>query len=162
MQTKTKVAGTLLAAVMVASFEGLRHQAYLDPVGIPTICFGHIAGVRMGDTATTSECSEQLAVEVAEYAEAVDLMFEADLSAGEFAAYTSWTYNVGVSAAQRSTLVRVANAGDRYGACLQLDRWVYAGGRKLPGLITRRAEEKALCLEGLGNASDDETTTSKD
>lgn len=161
MQTKTKVAGTLLAAVMVASFEGLRHQAYLDPVGIPTICFGHIAGVSMGDTATTSECSEQLAVEVAEYADAVDLMFSADLTAGEFAAYTSWTYNVGIAAAKGSTLVRLANAGDRQGACHQLDRWVYAGGNKLPGLITRRAEEKALCLRGLGSASH-EITTSKD
>ena len=34
-------------------------------------------------------------------------------------------------------------------ACNEFPRWVYAGGRKLPGLATRREKEKALCLADL-------------
>jgi lysozyme len=35
------------------------------------------------------------------------------------------------------------------GACQQFSRWTYAGGKQLPGLVKRRAEEKQLCLDGV-------------
>lgn len=58
------VAGATLATViglatpMIQDHEGLRTNAYLDPVGIPTICFGETLGVSMGDTATVAECHD--------------------------------------------------------------------------------------------------------
>ncbi|HTD03821.1 lysozyme [Undibacterium sp.] len=48
------------------------------------------------------------------------------------------------------TMVRKLNAGDYAGACNELPRWVYAGGKILPGLVKRRAAEQELCLRGLG------------
>ena len=64
-------------------------------------------------------------------------------------ALTSWTYNVGISAACGSTLARLANAGDWRGACNQLPRWNKAGGKEVRGLTNRRAAEQQLCLESL-------------
>ncbi len=42
----------------VASFEGLRTIAYRDPIGIPTVCFGETAGVKLGDKITVSIVKE--------------------------------------------------------------------------------------------------------
>jgi lysozyme len=46
-------------------------------------------------------------------------------------------------------MARKFNAGDFKGACQEMDKWVYAGGKKLKGLEKRRQQEKALCMEGL-------------
>ena len=60
-------------------------------------------------------------------------------------AFVSLAYNIGSGAFCGSTLVRKLNAGDYAGACAEIDRWVYAGGKRLPGLVKRRAEERARC-----------------
>ncbi|WP_417283029.1 glycoside hydrolase family protein [Comamonas sp.] len=41
--------------------------------------------------------------------------------------------------------MRKANAGDIDGACAELIRWTYAGGKQLPGLVKPRAAERQLC-----------------
>lgn len=138
-----------IALTAVAGFEGLRTEAYNDPVGIPTICFGYTAGVEIGDTATVDECKQLLTDEVISHGLAVSNAVTVDLSHEEQAAYTSFTYNVGAAAFQRSTLLRKLNSGDRVGACNELPRWVYAGGVRLPGLIKRREAERELCLSGI-------------
>lgn len=140
-----------IAAVAVAGFEGLRTAAYLDPVGIPTICFGHTAGVKLGDRKSVEECEALLVDEVAFFGQAIEQAVIVPISQEEYAAYTSFAYNVGVGAFKRSTLLRYLNAGDREAACNQLPRWVYARGIKLPGLVNRRNEERDLCLSGLAH-----------
>ncbi len=138
-----------IALTAVAGFEGLRTEAYNDPVGIPTICFGYTAGVEIGDTATVDECKALLTDEVISHGLAVTNAVTVPLSHEEMAAYSSFTYNVGGNAFKSSTLLRKLNAGDRVGACNELSRWVYAKGVKLPGLIKRRAAERELCLSGI-------------
>lgn len=145
MQRKTWLA---IALTAVAGFEGLRTTAYLDPVGIPTICFGHTADVQLGDTKSPVECEAMLTDEVVNYGLGVSNHTKVALSHEEQAAYTSFAYNVGIGNFQSSTLLRKLNAGDREGACNELPRWVYAQGVKLPGLVNRRAEERTLCLSG--------------
>ena len=68
---------------------------------------------------------------------------------GQKAAFLSFAFNVGNRAFCDSTLARKANAGDMAGACAELSRWTYAGGKQLPGLVRRRATERAVC-EGQG------------
>jgi lysozyme len=53
--------------------------------------------------------------------------------------------NVGSDAACKSTLMRKLNMGDLAGACSELSRWTMAGGKVYPGLVRRRAAERALC-----------------
>lgn len=149
MRYAKQAAAAMLAVAMIAGWEGLRTKAYLDPIGIPTICYGYIQGVQIGDKKTESECKDLLNAETMKFMQGVRRAVKTDISAEELAAYTSFSYNVGLDAFRRSTLLRRLNAGDREGACNQLTRWVYAGGRKLQGLVNRREDERKLCLSGL-------------
>jgi len=135
-----------LAAGVVVHFEGYVPETYADPVGIPTICYGHTGSdVTPGRQADRSECDQLLSGDLAVAYGAVRRCIAVPLKPYEAAAFTSFTYNVGASAFCQSTLARKANAGDMPGACAEMSRWVYSAGEKLPGLVRRRAEERALC-----------------
>ena len=138
-----------MAGAVVTWFEGRSLVAYLDPVGIPTICDGITAGVSLGQTATDAECDSLLAGELGAALAAVDSYTLHPQPDTRRAALASFVYNVGAGAFARSTLLRLLNAGDVAGACAELSRWVFAGGRELAGLVRRRAVERALCEMGL-------------
>lgn len=133
----------------VAGFEGLRQAAYIDPVGIPTICFGETEGVRLGDQKTAEECRQLLGERVKEFGDGVDSCVRVPLTPERKAAFTSMAYNVGVQAFCGSTLVRKANAGDWRGSCDEMLRWNRAGGVPWPGLTKRREAERELCMKGI-------------
>jgi lysozyme len=138
-----------IAFAAVAGFEGLRTVTYLDPVGIPTRCFGHTAGVKMGQKSTPEECRELLVDDLLLYNDGVRRCVTAFMSPSREAALTSFAFNVGTGAFCSSTLVKRLNAGDP-NACDELLKWNKAtkAGVKivLPGLTKRRQEERALCL----------------
>lgn len=149
MGLRHKLAGGALAATvaLVAAHEGYRAYTYADPVGIPTACFGHTGpNVRMGQTYTRLQCEKLLIDDLQKAHNAVVQCIRTPLTDNQRVALTSFAYNVGGQALCGSTLAKKANAGDMAGACNELPRWVYAKGIKLPGLIRRRAEERALCL----------------
>jgi lysozyme len=135
-----------IALVAVGAFEGVRQTAYLDPVGIPTICFGETKNVRMGDKATLDHCSDLLESRLQEFGRGVDQCIKTPLPPYRKAAFTSFAYNVGVPAFCSSTLVKKYNAGDWVGACDQLKRWITAKGVTLPGLVKRREVERQFCM----------------
>lgn len=138
-----------IASVVVANFEGLRTKAYRDPVGIPTICYGHTATARIGQTRSQAECDALLRGDLGDALEQVDRLVTVPLPVERRAALASFAYNVGSGRLSGSTLLRKLNAGDAAGACAELSRWVYAGEEKLPGLVQRRAAERELCEVGL-------------
>lgn len=143
-------AGALsIATAVVSYYEGYRPTAYRDPVGIPTICYGHTATVRMGQTLSQERCTELLQADLGIAFAAVDRRARVELPPPTRAALASFVYNVGEGNFARSTLLRKLNAGDVRGACHELTRWVHAGGKRLNGLVKRRATEKELCLAGL-------------
>lgn len=142
---KKKVAWVSICVACVGAEEGLRTVAYKDPVGIPTICFGETKGVKIGDTATTEECKAMLGDRVLEFGRGVDACVTTPMSPSRKAGLTSFSYNVGTDAFCKSTLVKKLNAGDP-AACDELLRWTTAKGIKLPGLVKRREQERALCL----------------
>lgn len=142
------------AVPLVAKWEGLRTEAYLDPVGIPTVCYGETKGVALGDRYTPEECRAMLERELLSYRAGLHRHFTAETKAQRLpptrdAAYTSFAYNVGVAGAGGSTAVRRLNAGNIPGGCEALTWWNKAGGRVLRGLVNRRAEERDLCLVGV-------------
>ena len=143
---KQRAGWVAIALTMVASFEGLRQAAYLDPVGIPTICFGETKGVRLGQRATLEQCSAMLAGSLELANHAVNDCIRAPLPDYRRAALVSFTYNVGQANLCSSTLARKLNAGDAVGACNELPRWNRAKGVVLPGLTKRRAVERNMCL----------------
>ncbi len=136
-------AALLLATVPV--FEGTILRTYRDPIGVLTSCVGHTGPeLRMGQRWTPEQCQQQLAADLLHHAGALDCI-TAPLTEGQKAAFVSFAFNVGNKAFCGSTLARKANAGDLAGACAELSRWTYAGGRQLPGLIKRRAAEREMC-----------------
>ena len=66
------------------------------------------------------------------------------LTDNQFAALVSFTFNLGGGALQRSTLRQKVNRKEHGEVPAEFMKWVRAGGRKLPGLIKRRAAEAAL------------------
>jgi lysozyme len=136
-----------LVTPFVAREEGLRTRAYLDSVGVATICYGETDGVKLGQTKTIPECNAMLETRLGVFAYAVDIAIEKPLTPPTHAALTSWAYNVGINAMRKSTLVKKANAGDMVGACNELSKWKFAGGK--PILAARRERERKLCLSGL-------------
>lgn len=140
-----------LAVAFVGAWEGLRLEAYRDLVGVPTICYGETRGVELGDTATREECDAMLLAGLIEFeGMLLRCIREPEVIPDEaWVAFVSWAYNVGGGAACGSTLVRLANAGDLVGACQQLPRWRYAGGREVRGLLNRRNAERRMCLEAV-------------
>lgn len=155
MSLRNKIAiGALTGALgmtgaLVSWFEGRSLVAYLDPVGIPTICEGVTLGVKLGDRATPAQCDQLLQRELRIALTAVDRQVRVPLPDTRRAALGSFVYNVGERQFSSSTLLRLLNAGDVRGACAQLSRWVYAGGKQLAGLVSRRAAERELCEVGL-------------
>lgn len=147
----------LAGAGTVSYYEGVSNKAYLDPVGIWTICYGETKGVSKGDYKTDEECLDSLAEELTEHHKKMVMYIKTTISQKEEAAYLSFTYNVGVGAFSKSTLLKKLNSGDRVGACNQLLRWDKAGGKKLKGLTLRRQSENKLCLEGVQESNETST-----
>lgn len=147
---KALLASSLAAAVSVVGyFEGRELVGYVDPVGIPTVCYGHTQTAVVGQQLTDAEC-ERLLMEDLGHALAVVDRHLPDAPPLTRAALGSFVYNVGQGAFEQSTLLRHARTDNWVAACNELPRWVYAGGRELRGLKRRRQAEQALCLEGLG------------
>lgn len=152
-----RVAATLLtvsalAVGSIAVHEGFRSDAYSDGAGTTTIGFGttQIAGsrVRPGDRIDPLRAVQVLADDADRHARAIaQCIGPVPLHQYEFDAYVSFSYNVGASAFCRSTLVRKLRARppDYAGACAEMLRWVFAGGRVLPGLERRRQAEYQRC-----------------
>ena len=155
MNWKEKLIATIgagamaLAVPLVAKYEGTVLRSYRDPVGIITACTGHTGPeLKIGQTYTRQQCEEMLHKDLVKHADALSCVRQ-PLTDGQRAAFVSFAFNVGEGAFCGSTLVRKANAGDIDGACAELSRWTFAGGKQLPGLIKRRAAERQLCEAGL-------------
>lgn len=146
---KAYAAVVALAMPATMYYEGLELKAYLDPIGKPTLCYGETQGVKMGDTATESQCKEMLAIKLGYISYRIDMLVEPELPKAVHAAAVDLVYNVGEGAFKRSTMIKKLNAGDFRGACNELSKWVYAGGIKLNGLVKRREYWRQQCLAGL-------------
>ena len=75
---------------------------------------------------------------------AVLRLIKVPLTDGQFDALVSFTFNLGSGALQRSTLRRKVNREEHEEVPAEFLRWVWAGGRKLRGLVRRRAAESVL------------------
>ncbi|MCF0055506.1 lysozyme [Dyadobacter sp. CY356] len=153
MSVKGRVAGVAVAGALsfalpiVSYYEGLNLIAYLDPVGVPTICYGHTDGVKIGQTRSVAECDRLLNAELGQAISAVDRLVKVPMPDTRRAALGSFVYNAGIGAFAKSTLLKKLNSGDILGGCNEMLRWVWAGGKKLKGLERRRQAEVKLCIQ---------------
>lgn len=129
---------------LIKQFEGLKLDAYLDAVGIPTIAYGHTRGVKMGDTVTPIEAHDLLVDDVGDAEKCVGDACEFEPTQNQFDAMVCFAYNVGCAAFLSSTLLKLYNQGNTEAAQQQFARWNKAGGHVLEGLTDRREAEAEL------------------
>ena len=134
-----------LAVPLVMQWEGYVPWVHRDPIGRLAVCYGHDdQSLTPGKRYTAQQCQDMLAEDLAAHAQALDCI-KVPLTDGQKAAFVSFAFNVGERQFCASTLARRVNAGELPDACAELSRWVFAGGKQLPGLVKRRAAERALC-----------------
>ena len=78
----------------------------------------------------------------------VDASVEVELEQHEYDALVAFSYNVGIGAFRRSTMLKRLNAGDFEGAMEAHAEWNKAGGKVIRGLVNRRAAERAMFVNG--------------
>jgi len=132
---------------LIKRFEGFSTQVYLCPAGIPTIGYGHVVRGAMAEI-DEAEAVRLLRADVRIAEMAVRRLITVTLSQGQFDALVSFTFNLAAGRLQMATLRQVVNRGAHAQAPVQFARWVFARGRKLPGLVRRRAEEIKLYQGG--------------
>lgn len=139
----------MIAAPFIANQEGVVTHTYADVNGVATVCAGETgADVRPSMHLTIDAClarlDKRLAIEWGKFEPCI----KQPLTLNQAAALASWEWNVGVTAACHSSLVRHLNAGQPHAVwCGDLMSWTYSQGRQLKGLVNRRVAERALCLK---------------
>ena len=128
-------------------FEGYVRKAAPDPVGVWTYGYGSTKGVKPGDEISPENAEARLNVELLGYAIAVLRLCPVAMNEGEIDALIDFAYNLGAYKLRASTLRQKLLRGENLDAAEEFKKWVYAGGRKLPGLIIRRLAERERFLQ---------------
>ena len=138
------------AIAIIKKFEGYRSKAYQDSVGVWTIGYGTIkysdgVSVKSGDVITEAQAFFYLADHIEkEILKPMAELVKVRITFNQYSALISFVYNLGIGNFQRSTLLKKLNIPNFNEAGDQFLVWNKAGGKVLPGLVTRRAMEREL------------------
>jgi lysozyme len=150
-----------LSAALAKPFEGLHKvigqqvHAYHDPVGYPTIGYGHLLNKNAWSDLTKFEVltfltAEQLLQKDMLYASTRALELSPILGKIEhihrWASIADFCFNCGDGNYKVSTLRKKVNEENWQEASEQILKWDKAGGKKLRGLTLRRQAESALLI----------------
>lgn len=136
---------------LIKEFESFMAAPYLCPAGVPTIGYGttrYYNGVKvsMSDLPITEEKAVEYLMNDVHYFElAVDVMATDKITQNQLNALVSFAYNLGAASLKGSALLRKVNE-DPSDITIrdEFEKWVNAGGKKLNGLVRRRATEAEL------------------
>lgn len=146
-----------IATVMLSGnggLEGREYVPYKDVVGVITVCDGHTGkDIILNKRYSDAECDALTKADLERIAKQVNPSIKVKTTEMQLAAIYSFSYNVGANAFIKSTMLKKLNAGDYAGACDELKRWVYAGGKKWKGLMNRRDVEYEICTWSQRRAS---------
>ncbi|MHA6911783.1 lysozyme [Ralstonia pseudosolanacearum] len=129
----------------VPKVDPMRAHPYVCPAGFWTIGYGHLCDPAHPPI-TQAQAEAYLAADLVTALNATlrccpVLATEPE---GRFAAIVDFTFNLGAGRLQTSTLRRRINQRDWIAVAAELRRWIYGGGKVLPGLLARREAEIAL------------------
>ena len=132
---------------LIKRFEGCRLETYLDCVGVPTIGYGHIKDVQIGQTITQEQAEEFLKEDLGTVEQGIPNLVRVSLTGNQFSALFSFCFNLGLHALAESTLLKKLNEGDIQGAAEEFQKWDHAGRKANSGLLRRRLAERDLFLK---------------
>lgn len=131
---------------LIKHFEGLYLEAYRDPIGKPTIGWGHTETAKMGMKITVAQAEELLKNDLAKFEDAVAKAVTVEIDDNQFSALVSFTYNLGPGSLFQSTLLKFLNQWKIQEAANEFLKWNKAGRQVLEGLSRRRKAERSLFL----------------
>lgn len=139
----------------IKRWEGVRLEIYLCSAKKPTIGVGHVCSAQeqelFKDGITQEQADELFLKDVAKFETAVNQMVRVPLTQSQFDALVSFAFNLGINALRRSTLMQKLNARYYQTAADEFSKWVNVtvNGKlkKVAGLVSRRAEERAMFLK---------------
>jgi len=132
---------------LIQKFEGFMPTQYICVGNYPTIGYGHkLLETEKYDNISQDFAKEILLKDLFAAEKAVIKYINVPLDDNQFDALVSFTFNLGPSALQRSTLRQKINYNLYAEAADEFLKWVYAGTKKLNGLILRRIAESKLFL----------------
>ena len=131
---------------MIREYEGLYLTAYQCPAGVWTIGYGSTGPDIVQGLVWTQEKAEAAMRKEADACVKAVLTLVPDASTGVLVALADFAYNLGVARLASSTMLKKIKAGDMANAALECKKWVWGGGKVLPGLVRRRAAEAILIL----------------
>jgi lysozyme len=133
---------------LIKNYEGFSPAIYPCPAGIPTVGYGHVVlkHEKFPPTITKQEAEKILQQDLVQFENSVNNLIKVPLNQNQFDALVSFTFNLGGGALQRSTLRQRLNRGEYRDAANEFTKWVFAGGRRLRGLVRRREAERDLFL----------------
>ena len=129
---------------LIKKFEGLRLESYKCPAGVWTIGYGTTKGIKEGQKITKEQAEKMLMDTYLQCESQVAKMVTVPLKQHQLDALVSFVYNLGQGALRGSTLLRRLNSGNYSGAAEEFDKWVFANGVKLKGLVARRQAERDM------------------
>ena len=128
---------------LIKKFEGCRLTAYKCAAGVPTIGYGHTAGVKMGQAITQEQADRYLKDDLVKYEKNVgkyDSKYR--WNQNEFDALVSFAFNIGSIDQLTANGTR-----DRKTIAERILQYNKAAGKVLEGLTKRRKAEQALFLK---------------
>lgn len=141
-------------AQIIGDAEGCRRDPYKCPADVLTVGIGstEYGGEKIDPNRryTDLEIAERWKNDIKFAENCVDRFGNGRrLPQSVFDSAVSITFNVGCGTIKKSTMFRYLRSEQYKQACNEFPKWTYAAGRKLPGLVSRREKEKALCLADL-------------
>lgn len=139
-----------LGLALIKSFEGYQPKMYKCPAGLPTIGYGTLIDTAEEEylktkVLTEAEATALLAKELVRFEAAVNLMVKKPITQNQFDALVSFAFNCGTKNLQISTLLRLVNNNPNDPAIAEeFMKWTKANGKRLAGLVRRRAAEQTL------------------
>ncbi len=137
---------------LIGNAESCRREPYICPAGVLTDGMGNTHGVNPGTVKNDQQIAAEWEKNILDAESCVNRYANGrNLSDDTFSAVVSVSFRAGCGNMRKSTMFSLFREGPvaYKSACNQFSRWVYGGGRVLPGLVTRAGKEKALCLDGL-------------
>lgn len=137
---------------LIKKFEGCRLTAYKCAAGVPTIGYGHTAGVKMGQKITRVQAESFLKDDLVKYEKKVEKYNSRyGWNQNEFDALVSFAYNVG-----SIDKLTADGARSRQQIADKFMAYNKAGGKALSGLTARRREERTLFLKDVNKKEEPE------
>lgn len=137
-----------IAREIAKPFEGLFLKPYHDPVGYPTVGYGHLlsyqkwADLSQWSAVTQEEADRLLELDLIKARRGVLYNVKVPLNPNQEAALIDFAFNLGIGNLRISTLLKMLNRGEYESASGQFMRWNKAGGKVYRGLTRRRTAER--------------------